>query len=85
MNSERLSRILAEIHDEYGASGKTIDEYLKAKLGASPERSEKEAETAIHTFEAIDTSYAALQKAKAGGTKSADWLKQSLDEILGDV
>ena len=73
------------MHAEYEASGKGIDDFLRAKLGAVREGGEAAAEAAIRTFAAIDANYADLKKAAEAGENRQEWLRRRLEEALRET
>lgn len=85
MNTEELASKLGELYEEFEASGKSIDEFIKAKLGAARDGGQAMAAAAIRTFGAIDANYVDLQKATAAGENRQEWLRRRLDETLQEV
>lgn len=77
----KLAKELPQWIEEFESSGKTIDEFLLAKLTAANVKNPKECIAEIRkTLSQIDQNYESLQKAKAEGWNREVWLRKTIDE-----
>ena len=85
IDESKLSETLVLLAKEFKASGKSIDDFLKARLAKARKDGKACAETVIKTFAAIDANYADLQKAKKNGQNREEWLRDKIDDVVKDI
>ncbi len=82
ISAERLNTL----EEEFRASGKDIDTFLRDKVNESgrPD-ADKVASDIIATFASIDANYADLRKAKEEGRNRTDWLNDKFRNLFKAV
>ena len=74
---------LRALVDEFKASGKDIDEFLRERLAASGREDAAEtAEGIIGTLAAIDGNHAEIEKARRDGYSRRDWLGRKFNALF---
>ena len=79
--TKEMSALIAECK----ASGLTIDDFLKKKLGEARADGTQYASNMLHTFAQIDANYASLTQAKARGQNRQEWLREKIEETIVDA